>query len=122
MRTYENIYIDMYQYPDEFCKLSHRIADVMKIIIERACRMGVTALYIQEDLAINTGLAMSPAMIKEFCFAYIKDFFRIAEEYDKPVLFHCIYTAKYTPVKNLCGEVFLGGFSFGFARFPVARQ
>lgn len=88
MRTYENVYMDMCLAPDEFKKLSRRIADVMKATVERACKMGVTAVYIQEDLATTKSLAMSESMIKEFCFDYAKEFIEIAKAYDKPVLFH----------------------------------
>jgi uroporphyrinogen decarboxylase len=88
MRTYELIYTDMYEYPDEFKKLSRRIADIMNVVVERGCKMGVTAVYIQEDLATSNSLAMSPQMTKEFCLRYAKGFVEIAESYDKPVLFH----------------------------------
>lgn len=88
-RTYENVYMDMYEFPEKFKRLSKKLEDVMKVVVERACKMGVTAVYIQEDLADSKGLAMSPAMIKEFCFDYTKSFVDIAHSYDKPVLFHC---------------------------------
>ena len=88
VRTHENAFMDMIEYPDGFKKLSRRIADVMKVVVERACQMGVTAVYVQEDLASSKGLLMSPQMIKEFCLEYAKDFVEIARSYDKPVLFH----------------------------------
>jgi len=88
-RTYENVYTDMCEYPEEFKKLSKNLEDVMKVVVERACQMGVTAVYIQEDLASSQGLTMSPAMIREFCFGYTKSFIDIAHSYGKPVLFHC---------------------------------
>ena len=59
--------MDMYEYTKEFKKLSKRIADIMNVVVERACKMGVTAVYIQEDLATSKGLSMSPSMISEFC-------------------------------------------------------
>ena len=88
MRTYENIYMDMYTAPDEFKKLSKRILDVMKVTVERACKIGVSALYLLEDLATSSGLAMSPKMIREFCFDYARDMVDIAKSYNLPVLFH----------------------------------
>lgn len=88
MRTYELVYMDMYEYPEAFKRLSRRIADIMKAVVERACQMGVTALYIQEDLATSQSLSMSPGMIQEFCLDYAKDFVDIAKSYNKPVLFH----------------------------------
>jgi len=88
MRTYEKVYMDMYEFADAFKELSRRIADIMNVVVERACKMGVTAVYIQEDLATSQGLSMSPAMINEFCLDYAKGFVEIAKKYDKPVLFH----------------------------------
>jgi len=88
MRTYERVYMDMFDFPEQFKKLSQRISDVMKVVVEQACKMGITALYIQEDLATSDSLALSPEMIKEFCFEYAKDFVSIACQYNKPVLFH----------------------------------
>lgn len=88
MRTYELVYMDMYEYAEAFKKLSKRIADIMNVVVERACKMGVTAVYIQEDLATSRGLSMSPEMTNEFCLEYAKEFVKIAKRYDKPVLFH----------------------------------
>jgi uroporphyrinogen decarboxylase len=88
MRTYELTYMDMYEYAEKFKQLSRRIANIMKVVVERACKMGITALYIQEDLATSKGLAMSSSMINEFCLEYAKEFVEIAKAYNKPVLFH----------------------------------
>jgi len=88
MRTYELVYMDMYEHADKFKQLSKRIGDIMNIVVERACQMGVTAVYIQEDLATSRGLSMSPSMINEFCLDYAKGFVEIAKRYNKPVLFH----------------------------------
>ncbi len=88
MRTYEFIYMDMYERPEEFKKLSRKILDLQKIVVEKACKRGVTAIYIQEDLATSKGLSMSPKMTNEFCLDYAKEMTEIARKYDKPVLFH----------------------------------
>ena len=88
MRTYENKYIDMYERPEEFKQLSRKIGQLMNVVVERACSMGVTAVYIQEDLATTKSLAMSLEMIDEFCLDYARDFVQIARSYNKPVLFH----------------------------------
>jgi uroporphyrinogen decarboxylase len=80
--------MDMYEYPEEFKRLSKRISDILKIVVERAAKMGVTAIYLMEDLATTKGLAMSPAMIREFCLDYVIDLVAIARVYNLPVLFH----------------------------------
>jgi hypothetical protein len=88
MRTYELVYMDICEFPEQFKILSRRIADILKVVIESACKMGITALYIQEDLATSKGLAMSHSMINEFSLDYAKEFIEIAKAYGKPVLFH----------------------------------
>jgi uroporphyrinogen decarboxylase len=88
MRTYEKIYMDMYEYPEQFHSLSRKILDVQKIVVERVCKMGITALYLMEDLATSKGLSMSPAMIREFCFDYARELIVIAHSHNIPVLFH----------------------------------
>ena len=88
MRTYELVYMDMYEHAEKFKQLSKRIGDIMNVVVERACQMGVTAVYIQEDLATSRGLSMSPSMINEFCLDYAKSFVEIAKRNDRPVLFH----------------------------------
>ncbi len=88
MRTYQRVYMDMYDYPAEFKKLARRILDVQKIVVDRACRMGITALYLMEDLATAKGLALSPEMIDEFCLADARQLADIAHAQGIPVLFH----------------------------------
>jgi uroporphyrinogen-III decarboxylase len=88
-RTYEKIYMDMYDYPGEFHALSRRITDTLKVVVERACTMGITALYLMEDLADRNGLSIAPAMIEEFCLAYANELADIARAHGVPVMWHC---------------------------------
>jgi uroporphyrinogen-III decarboxylase len=88
MRTYELIYTDMYDHAEEVHKLCRRITDIQKVVVERACKMGITALYLMEDLATSKGLALSPEMIEEFCLGYARELAAIAHEHHVPVLFH----------------------------------
>ncbi|OHB53370.1 MAG: hypothetical protein A2Y10_16440 [Planctomycetes bacterium GWF2_41_51] len=89
MRSYEHIYMDMLDHRDEFKILCRRISDVLNKTVEIACKSGITALYLMEDLATTKGLSMSPAMIKEFCLDFAKEQADIAKSFGKPVLFHC---------------------------------
>ena len=86
---YENIYVDMYDHYDELKKLCRRITDIQKQAVERACRIGITALYIMEDVSTTRGLSMSPAMIQEHCFNYAAELRAVADSYEIPTLFHC---------------------------------
>lgn len=89
LRSYEKVYMDMYDYPEEFHALSRRITDTLKLVVERACAMGITALYLMEDLADRNGLSIAPAMIDEFCLAYAKELADIARAHGIPVMWHC---------------------------------
>ena len=89
MRGHENIYLDMMDHPEEFKALSRRITDVLNVIIERACDIGVTAVYMLQDLASAKGLFMSPQMTKEFCLDFAKEQADVARSKGVPVLFHC---------------------------------
>ena len=88
MRGYENVYVDMYQHPEEFHQLLRRITDIQKTVVEKACQMGITALYLMEDLATSKGLSMSPAMIEEFCLNYAQELADVAHQHEIPVLWH----------------------------------
>lgn len=88
IRTYELAYMDMLDHPREFKTLARRIAEIQKVVIEQACRMGITALYLMEDIATSRGLSMSPVMLEEFCLAYAREHAQVARSFGVPVLFH----------------------------------
>ena len=88
VRSYEKIYMDMYDEPERFHALSGKITDLLKIVTERACKMGVTALYLMEDLADRNGLTISPSMINQFVLPYANELAEIARKYNVPVMFH----------------------------------
>lgn len=88
IRTYELILMDMVLYPDALHALLKRIEQVYVPFVERACAMGVTALYLMEDLASARGLLFSREMIREFCLDYVRSLVAIARAHDIPVLWH----------------------------------
>ncbi|NLX03881.1 MAG: hypothetical protein GXY33_01925 [Phycisphaerae bacterium] len=88
MRTYERIYMDMLDHPDELRRLARRINDALKVVVDRACRIGVTAIYLMEDLATTRSLSFSPEMIREFCLDDAAELVAIAHSHNRPVLFH----------------------------------
>ena len=89
MRGYENVYMDVYEFEEPFRKLSHRITDVQVQVVEKACKMGITALYLMEDVATTQGLSMSPQMIWEHSFDYARRMKEVADSFGIPTLFHC---------------------------------
>ncbi|MFA6134991.1 MAG: uroporphyrinogen decarboxylase family protein [Phycisphaerae bacterium] len=88
MRTYETLYTDLYDHPEEYKALGCRVAEIQAAAVERACKMGITALYMMEDIATAHGLAMSPAMIQEFCLDLSRKQIDTARAHGVPVMFH----------------------------------
>ena len=88
LRGYENVYMDMYDEPELFHKISRKFTDTLKIVTEKACDLGITALYLMEDLADRNGLSLSPAMIEEFVLPYAGELAEIARDKNIPVMFH----------------------------------
>jgi uroporphyrinogen decarboxylase len=89
MVGYENIYMAVMDYPEQYARLAQRMNDAMKIAVERAIDKGVTALYIQEDVASAKGMSMSHEMVEQFSFKYARQLVEIAAERGVPTLFHC---------------------------------
>jgi uroporphyrinogen decarboxylase len=88
LRTYELAYMDVLDRPEDVLAMARRIADLTLAVVERACRMGITALYLMEDLADSRGLTLSPAMIRRFSLDLIRPHIAAAKAAGKPVLFH----------------------------------
>jgi uroporphyrinogen decarboxylase len=88
MRGYEHVYMDMYEFSEQFHKMCRKLIEIQKVAVERACKMGITALYLMEDLATSQGLVMSPAMMEEFIFQYARQLADIARAYKVPFLWH----------------------------------
>lgn len=88
MRGYDNLFTDIYDYPKQVKSLFSRITDVMVEACERACEMGITALYVMDDIAYSNGLMMSLDTLEEFVFAFNKQQINVAKRYDVPVFLH----------------------------------
>lgn len=89
MVGYEKLYLDVIDYADAYQKLAQRITDVMKVVIARAAKLGVTALYIQEDVADANGISMSHQMIDDVSFKFARQLVEVAADHNIPTLFHC---------------------------------
>lgn len=88
MRKQENLYTDLLMQPDDVKAAFERFSDVMAAVAERVCRRDITALYVQDDVAYNDGLLVSPEMFREFVFPYWKKVIDVAHAHEKPVFFH----------------------------------
>jgi hypothetical protein len=88
IRTYELMMTDMVLHPEAVKRLLGRLERVYVPVVERACRMGITALYLMEDIASTQGLMFAPEMIREFCIDYVRSLVEIARSYGIPVVWH----------------------------------
>jgi uroporphyrinogen-III decarboxylase len=88
IRGYEHVYLDMCMEGEAFKKLCSRILEVQKVVVERVCAMGITALYLMEELATSQGLSMSLEMTAEYVFAYAREMAEIARAHEIPILWH----------------------------------
>ena len=88
MKKQDSFYLDMLMYPEEVKALLNRIADVMTIVAENVCQRDITALYVQDDVAFNNGLLISPDLVREFILPCWKKVIDVGHAYDKPVFFH----------------------------------
>jgi len=88
LRLMDNLYTDVYDYPEEIHKLARRIMKVQNTIIEEAVKLPVSGIYFQDDIASSGGLLFSKDMCKEFILDYLKPGIEIAKNAGLPVLFH----------------------------------
>lgn len=88
MRPQAQLYLDMMMYPEEVKRFFHRMSDVMAAAAERICKLDITALYVMDDVAFNSGLLMSNEMWREFVFPHWKQVIDVAHAAGKPVFFH----------------------------------
>jgi uroporphyrinogen decarboxylase len=88
MKKQENFYIDLCMFPDEIKAFFERVSDVMAGVAEIVCKRDITALYVQDDIACNTGLLISPEQLEEFVVPYWKKVMDVAHAHEKPIFFH----------------------------------
>lgn len=88
MRKQENLYSELVLCPDEVQSFFHRISDVMAAVAERVCPYDITALYVQDDVAFNGGLLISPEHLREFILPHWKKVIDVAHAAGIPVFFH----------------------------------
>lgn len=88
MISQADFYMDLMDEPELVARFFHRMSDIMAIQAERLCQMDITALYVMDDIAANSGLMMSPAQVREHVLPHWKKVIDVAHTYDKPVFFH----------------------------------
>ncbi len=88
MISQADFYMDLMDEPKLVGAFFHRMSDIMAAVAERLCRLDITALYVMDDVAANSGLLMSPASVREHILPHWKKVIDVAHASGKPVFFH----------------------------------
>jgi uroporphyrinogen decarboxylase len=88
MISQADFYVDLMDEPELVGALFHRMSDIMASVADRICRLDITALYVMDDVAANSGLLMSPAQVREHILPHWKKVIDVAHSHRKPVFFH----------------------------------
>lgn len=90
MRLMDNIYLDVYDCPERLHKALKRISDISLRVLERVLelKLDVAGIYMLDDIAGSSALLMSPAMLDEFLFDYMKPGIAMAKAAGKKLLYH----------------------------------
>jgi len=88
MISQADFYMDLMDEPELVGQFFHRMSDIMAVVAEKLCKLDITALYVMDDIAANSGLMMSPAQVREHILPHWKKVIDVAHAHDKPVFFH----------------------------------
>lgn len=88
IRLLDNVYYDIYDYPEELHRLIKKIMDIQTEVIRNVVKLPIAAVYFQDDVATSSGLLLSRPMIDEFVFNYFEEGIEIARKAAKPVVMH----------------------------------
>lgn len=88
MISQADFYMDLMDVPELVGQFFHRMSDIMAAVAEKLCKLDITALYVMDDVAANSGLMMSPAQVREHVLPHWKKVIDVAHAHDKPVFFH----------------------------------
>ena len=88
MRLMDNLYTDVYDYPDEMHALIKRMMNIQTDVIKHVVKLPISGIYFQDDIASSSGLMFSKKMCGEFVFDYLKPGIEIARNAKLPVLYH----------------------------------
>ena len=88
----QNYFIKIYTNPDVVHALTRRVNDYYLKLNRRffqAAGPNMEAFMVSHDLGTQTALVMSPSMLEEFVFPYLKEQFELGHEFGYDILMHC---------------------------------
>ncbi len=88
LRLMEGVMMDMLDYPEVLHELLGRYRNVMIPAMEKVCQSDIDVLYVAGDICSVNGPMISPKLLREFHFEYMKDFVQIAHAAGKKCFYH----------------------------------
>lgn len=88
LRLAENVFYDVIDHPDAVHAILKRAEEVFTEAARRACAEDIDVLYIAHDICSRNGAMMSPDMLREFHFDYLRGMVEAAHAAGKKVFHH----------------------------------
>lgn len=88
IRLMDNLFFDVYDYPDELHNIIKKIMEVQNEVIKEVVKLPIAAVYFQDDIAYSNGLLFSKPIIEEFILNYFEEGIHMAKKSGKHVVFH----------------------------------
>ncbi len=89
MMGFETFSINLFENPDLIETLNNKVGELVYSMFENmAPHPNVDALWYSDDIAYTNGLLVSPAVLDQFFFPWLKKIGDLARKYNKPLIYH----------------------------------
>ncbi len=89
MMGFESFSINLFENPDLIEVLNNKVGNLVYSMFENmAPHPNVDALWYSDDIAYTNGLLVSPAVLNQFFFPWLKKIGDLAKKYNKPLIYH----------------------------------
>jgi len=88
LRLTENLFMDLYDYPDVAEDFLYRVGEHVATLAKKACELDVDVLYICGDICSSRGPLMSREFLEKYCFKPIQGAISEAKKAGIPVFYH----------------------------------
>ncbi|MBL1215654.1 MAG: nucleoside 2-deoxyribosyltransferase [Ignavibacteriae bacterium] len=89
MMGFENFSMSLFENPDLIKQLNNILGELVLSMFEHfAQHDSVDVLWYSDDIAYTNGLLMSPEILDEYFFPWLKKIGDLAKKYNKPLIYH----------------------------------
>ncbi|WP_456409087.1 uroporphyrinogen decarboxylase family protein [Caldithrix abyssi] len=86
---FEGFSLALFENPDLIKELNNRLGELVLSMFEfMAEHDAVDILWFSDDIAFSTGLLMSPDVLRQYFFPWLKRIGELAQAYGKPLIYH----------------------------------